>query len=247
MDSFTIFIIGIFAAFAGSFISGGLSLISMPLLLLTGMPALSAFGALKVGTLGFDIGGLIRYIQEKKVDWSLFLPLTITSIIGGYIGGNLLLNLDEGLITRLVGLMMLCFIPVVLFQKNLGVVQTQVSKQRRWTGHFMSLIAYIYLASLALGFGVFHSIKQMYFYGLTVLEAKATAKLPTIIGSIGVTALFWLNGIIVWEHAIALLFGMFVGSYLGVKYSVKLGDLKLKYVLLVTMFCFGIYFLFFSY
>ncbi len=245
MDLLIIALIGAFAAFAGSFMSGGLSLISMPLLLLTGMPPLAAFGALKVGTLGFDIGGLIRYIQEKKVDWSLFVPLTIASVAGGYIGGTLLLSLDEELITRLVGFIMLCFIPIVLFYKNLGIVETKVSRKRRWFGHLMSFVAYIYLGSLALGFGIFHSIKQMYFYGLTVIKAKASAKLPTVIGSLGVTTLFWFNGIIVWSEAFSLLGGMFVGSYIGVKYSVMLGDLKLKYILLATMFGFGVYFLFF--
>lgn len=245
MELILIALIGFISAFAGSFMSGSLSLISMPLLLLSGMPALAAFGVLKVGTLGFDIGGLIRYIQEKKVDWSLFVPLTITSVFGGYIGANLLLSLDESIITKVVGLLILCCTPIVFFQKNLGVLNFKVSKRRLWSGHFMSLIAYIYLASFALGFGIFHSLKQMYFYGLTVIEAKATAKLPTVIGSLGVTAIFWLNGIIVWEHAIALLIGMFVGSYFGVKYAVVLGDLKLKYTLLVSMIGFGSYFLFF--
>lgn len=246
MELFIILVIGAVSAFAGSFVSGGLSLIAMPLLLLTGMPVLPAFGALKVGTVGFDIGGLIRYIQEKKVDWSLFVPLTVTSILGGYIGGNLLLNIDEEIITKLVGGIMLCFIPLVLFQKNLGVVSMQVSPAKRWAGHFFSLVGYTYLASFALGFGMFHSIKQMYFYGLTVIQSKATAKLPTIIGSLGVTAIFWANGIIVWSHAGALIAGMFIGSYFGVKYSVLLGDLKLKYILLVAMFCSGTYFLFFG-
>ena len=245
MELVIIAVIGAVSAFAGSFMSGGSSLISMPLLLLTGMPALSAFGALKVGTLGFDIGGLIRYIQKKKVNWGLFVPLTIMSVLGGYIGGNLLLNLDTDLITKLVGFTILCFIPIVLLQKNLGVVSVNVSKKRCWFGHLMSLVAYIYLGSLAIGFGVFNSLKQMYFYGLTVIQAEATSKLPTVIGSLGVTALFWSNGIIVWSQALSLLGGMFIGSYFGVKYSIALGDLKLKYVLLATMFGFGIYFLFF--
>jgi len=245
MEYVIIFVIGAVSAFSGSFISGGLSLIAMPLLLLTGMPALSAFGALKVGTLGFDTGGFIRYIQEKKVDWSLFMPLTITSVLGGYIGGNLLLNLDQEIIIKLVGFTILLFVPIVLLHKNLGIIPVKISKKRRWVGHFMSLIAYIYLGSLALGFGMFHSLKQMYFYGLTVIQAKATAKLPTIIGGLGVTALFWASGIIVWGHAFSLLGGMFIGSYFGVKYAIALGDLKLKYVLLATMFGFGTYFLFF--
>ena len=245
MELLLIALIGALSAFAGSFMSGALSLISMPLLLLTGMPPLVAFGVLKVGTLGFDAGGLIRYIQEKKVDWSLFVPLTVTSILGGYVGGNLLLNLDPELITKLVGFIILIFIPIILFHKNLGVVSVEVSKKRRWSGHVMSFVAYIYLGSLALGFGMFHILKQMHFYGLTVLQAKATAKLPTIIGTLGVTALFWANGIIVWSHALSLLGGMYIGSYIGVKYAVALGDLKLKYILLATMFGFGIYFLFF--
>lgn len=245
MELLVIAAIGAISAFAGSFMSGGLSLISMPLLLLTGMPPLQAFGILKVGTVGFDIGGFVRYVQEKKVDWSLFIPLTITSVVGGYIGGNILLSLNEELITKLVGFIILCFIPIVLLHKNLGIVPIQVSKKRRWLGHVLSLFAYIYLGSLALGFGIFHSLKQMYFYGLTVIQAKATAKLPTVIGSFGVTVLFWINGVIVWSHALVLLAGMFVGAYVGAKYSIALGDLKLKYVLLASMLCFGVYFLFF--
>ena len=245
MDLLVIAAIGFASAFVGSFMSGGLSLIGMPLLLLTGMPTLAAFGVLKVGTLGFDIGGLFRYIQEKKVRWDLFVPLTITSILGGYVGAQLLLNLDQEIITRAVGFIILCFIPIVLWKKELGVTPTVVSKRRRWLGHLGSFIAYAYLASFAIGFGIFHSLKQMYFYGLTVIEAKGSAKLPTVIGSLGVTAIFWLNGVIVWSAALALLVGMFIGSYVGVKYSVLLGDTKLKYILLVSMFGFGTYFLFF--
>lgn len=244
MELLVIVLIGFVSAFAGSFMTGSLSLISMPLLLVSGVPALAAFGILKVGTLGFDIGGLIRYIQEKKIDWSLFVPLTITSLVGGYIGANLLLSLDESLITKIVGFLILCFTPIVFFQKNLGILNFNVSKRRMWMGHFMSLLAYIYFASFVLGFGIFNSLKQMYFYGLTVIEAKATAKLPTVIGSLGVTAVFWLNGIIVWDYAIALTVGMFAGSYVGVKYAVVLGDLKLKYIFLVSMVGFGSYFLF---
>ncbi len=246
MDLLITAAIGAVSAFAGSFISGGLSLISTPLLLLTGMPALSVFGILKVGTIGFDLGGLLRYIRDKKVDWSLFVPLTITSVVGGYVGANILLSLDEELIKKLVGFSILFFVPVVLIHKDLGVVRVEVSRRKRWMGHVMSFVAYVYLGSLAIGYGIFNSIKQMYFYGLTVIEAKATGKLPTVIGSLGVTVVFWLHGAIVWDHALALLVGMFCGSYLGVKYSVLLGDLKLRYVLLVTMCGFGIYFLFFG-
>jgi hypothetical protein len=209
------------------------------------MPVISAFASLKVGTLGFDAGGFIRYVQEKKVDWSLFLPLTVTSVLGGYIGASLLLAINEEVVTKIVGFVILCFVPIVFFYKNLGVSQIAVSKKRRWLGHVMSVLAYAYLGSFALGFGIFHSIKQMYFYGLSVIQAKATAKLPTIIGSLVATAIFAANGVIVWSEAMSLLVGMFIGAYLGAKYSILFGDTKLKYIFIATMLCFGVYFLFF--
>lgn len=239
-----IFIIGLFASFVGSFISGTLSLVSVPLMMAFGLPPVTAFGALKVGTLGFDIGGLIRYFQEQKIDWGLFIPLTITSIAGYALGGYLLLNINTELITRIVGFIILFCVPVMLWGRKLGIEQFEVSSKRRWFGHVASFFVYLYAGSFAIGVGIFMSLKQMYFYGLPLIEAKATSKLPTIIGSLGGVIVFCLYGAIVWSYAIALLCGMFFGSYLGVKYAIKSGNQNLKWLLLLSMSFFGVKFAF---
>lgn len=239
-----IFVIGLLSSFIGSFVSGALSLISIPLMIAFGLPPVTAFGALKVGSLGFDLGGLIRYNEERKIDWGLFIPLTITSIAGYMLGGYVLLNIHTDIIIKVVGIIILLCVPLMVYGRKLGVEHLKVSVMRRWLGHGASFLVYLYAGSFAVGVGIFMSLKQMYFYGLPLIEAKATSKLPTIIGSISGVVVFWLYGAIVWAYALALICGMFAGSYIGVRYAIKTGNQNLKWLLLASMIFFGVKFTF---
>jgi uncharacterized membrane protein YfcA len=58
MDLLIILLIGLISSFFGSFVSGGLSMLSLPALLLFGLPPHLALGTYRLGAFGYDAGGL---------------------------------------------------------------------------------------------------------------------------------------------------------------------------------------------
>lgn len=186
---------------------------------------------------------MLSYQNDRKVVWDLFWPLTITGILGSIFGALWLVSIDETLIARVVGIVILLFIPLSFVNQKLGVENVSVSKSRRWTGHVVSFLVALWGGSFAVGIGFFSIFKSMYFYGLTLLEAKASSKLPALISSLCVMGVFWYNNFIQWDSSIALMCGMLIGGFLGAKYAVRVGDKRLKLLLLITIGIFAIKYL----
>lgn len=239
-----IFFIGFFSAIASSFVSGALSIISLSLLMLLGLPPTIAFSTFRIGTIGFDLGGFFRYFQEKKIDWGLFWPLTVTALLGTVIGAQIIVHIDQDTLSRVVGLVILLMVPILIWQKNLGVISKSVSTEKRYTGHVISFLLGIWSGSFTLGIGLFSNMQKMYFYGLDLITAKGTSKLPSLIASTVIVITFAWHNLIVWEYVAVIILGTFAGSYIGVKYSIRFGNKNLKLLLIVSMTFFGIKFLF---
>lgn len=235
MEYAIIFGIGLAASFFGSFMSGGLSLIAISALYLMGLPSHVVLSTFRIGAFGFDLGGFLQYQRAGKIVWSLFVPLTIFGLLGSIIGASLVLSADEMLISRVVGFAMLLFIPLALFRPKLGIEQQEVSRVRRWLGHVGTFFVSIWSGSFMVGSGYFSVFKMMYFYGLTLLQAKASGKFPILISDIVIIYMFAQGGIVNWAYGGALLIGMFSGALLGTHFAIKVGDAWLRTILLVTI------------
>lgn len=235
MDLMTVFLIGLAASFFGSFISGGLSAIALPLLIAMGMPPHVAIGTFNVGALGFDIGGLLQYSKNKKVVWSLVGPMCGVALIGGIVGSFLILQISEAVVSRTIGLVVLFLLPVLLFNPRLGIVPKHTSKKMVLAGLVSLLVLSAYSTSIGVGYGLFATTSAMYFLGFTVLEAKATGKLPAFVSALAAVVVFSLHGVIDWSAGAVLVAAMLLGANIGTRYVIKLGDRWLKGILILTV------------
>lgn len=230
-----IFLIGLLSSFLGSFMSGATSLISITSLYALGLPSQLVLSTFRVGVFGFEIGGILQYKRAKKIDWTVFWPLTIASILGAIVGAYIIVSLNEEIIERIVGIAILAFIPFLLLNPKMGLETQVVSTARRWSGHVAKFFMSIWGASFTIGIGYLNVISNMYFYGHTLLQAKASGKLPSVANDIIVLAVFYYSGIINWHFGLVLLLGMFIGSTIGTHFVIKMGDKWLRYILLATV------------
>lgn len=236
----TIFLIGLGASFFGSFVSGSLSALVLPLLILLGMPAHVALGTFRLGVFGFEIGGLIQYIKNNKVIWKFVPILTIVAAAGGLLGSLIAVNLEEEVISTGIGVLLLIFIPFTLLRPTLGLIRKETSRQRTLLGYGVYFLVSVYGLSLTIGYGLIAAMVYMYFFGLTVIESKATGKLPTIMQSVAALAVFGFSGVVDWVLGFVLLAGMLIGSSIGTKYVIKLGNVWMRNILLVTIGLFSL-------
>ena len=235
MDVLVILVIGFVSSFFGSFVSGGLSMLSLPALLLFGLPPHIALGTYRLGAFGYNAGGFLQYFKNEKIVWKFVLPLSGIAIVAGLLGSTVIIHVDESLLTRLVGACLLLLVPIVFFKPDLGLISKEVGKKSHIIGYFMFGLASLYGASIATGQGIFIVYSIMYFFGLPLLNSIATAKIPSALTSIAVLTVFGVNGLIHWQYALILFIGMVAGSYIGTHYAIKLGNKWLRNILLTVI------------
>jgi uncharacterized membrane protein YfcA len=235
VDFLIVFIIGLLASTFGSVLSGGVSLISLSLLSFYGFPALIALGIFRVGTFGFQIGGFYSYNKAKKIVWKHILPFVLIGVPSAYIGAQIVVSVPEDFLEKLIGWVLILFIPIAIFKPSLGTVSTQVSKAREKVGYVVYAFTSIWGSSFVVGAGIMQAFTQAYFFGMTILEVKGTTKIPSLVKGIITISVFAYAGAVEWIIGFVFMGGMFIGSIIGAHVALKIGDIYLRNILLVTV------------
>lgn len=143
------------------------------------------------------------------------------------------------------GSSMLLLTIVTLFKKP--TLHTHVSKVREYCGYFsyfsLSIIGNLFPA----GSGVWYFFSNMLILRMTPIEAKGIASVLTLFWFVGTLFGILSQGQYHISWAVALGLGMMIGGYFGTKHIIRIGDHKLKNILLATIVIFALYFLYLGY
>jgi len=231
----TLFVIGFLAAFVGSFVSGTTSLISLTSLLFLGISPQLATATYRFGALGWRSGGFWEFFKARKIVWRLVIPLSIVSLLGSAIGAHILVTADEGILNKIIGILILLFIPLSLIKNKLGVEKVAVSKTKRYAGYLIFFLVSAWTGFFAAGAGFFFLYVYTWFFGMTILETKGTDKIIGLSRDVGAIIVFLSSGILNIFYLLAFVPGMFLGATIAAKYTIKLGDERLRILILLTM------------
>lgn len=222
-----ILLIGMLGSFIGT-VAAGAALISVPGLLLLGIPPHVALASSKLGGLGFRLGSLYNYSKHNKIVWDLLVPLSILGILGSVIGANILVEVNEEILSKLIGVILLILLPLIFFNKKLGIVQKQITKTKRYIAHFWYFILKIWMGFFPPGSGFMSLYLMTKGYGLTILQSKGTTRIPSLISDFSAVIVFALASLIDYKIGMALIVGEFIGSWIGSHVAIKKGDEWIK-------------------
>ena len=218
-----------------SSMSGGGSLFALPMLLLIGLPAQVAIATNTFSTLGSAVGCVPKYLKEKKVNFSYLLPCTVLSLIGTFIGANLLLAFPKELLTSTI-VVILTFIAVVfIFNKKIGVMRKEVTRNGVRFGYFLYFLTSILAGFFLAGTGILIICVMVAFMGFTFIEANATRQvllIPTVIMS---TLVFSQKGLVDFNIGLILMAGMVIGGLVGARLAIKKGDEWVKRITVIVV------------
>lgn len=227
-------LIGIVAGIYTGLIGGAAGHITIPLLLLLGVPPHTAVSTPKLGALGIAIGSVAKFYRTDYIRWSLVLALTFTAAIAGVVGAKLLLHTPEAVLDKLVAVLLVVSVIALYSKKDLGVIAFSASTLKRGIGYVFYFISELFRAAFGSGFGLLTGIVLIYFFGLTMLESNATKRLPGVAVTLAALITFWLSGVINFQIGLPLFFGGIIGSYIGSHYAIKLGEKRLKILFTVV-------------
>ena len=232
LNDIFIICVGFVASFVGS-ISGGAGLISVPVLLLLGVPPHISLGTSNFGDVGFKLGNIIKFSQLKNlgVRWKDVLILTIIAVPATILGVTFVVSVDPSILSKLIGGVLLILIPLMFVNKDLGIKENRAKGARLIWSHFAFFITRVWVGFFSPGSGFLETYVKMKGYGYTILQGKAVTRIPHILAGIGGVIVFAVSDFIDYRLAILMFIGMLIGGYAGTAYAIRKGDKWLKPIL----------------
>jgi len=231
-----LFVIGFIASFIGSLLSGITSVLSLGMMMLTGLPPQVAVATYKFGILGSRIGGLPTYWKAKKIHWGIIIPLCFCAFFGSAIGANILVRTDEALLAKISGVILAIFLFFAVIDRSSGIQRQHVSPTKQFFGYVMYFLMSIWCGFFPAGTGLIFLHIYLLLFGLTILEIKGTDRIPAMFIDIGAILVFLPHGIVNFAYVAAFLPGMFLGGHFGAKTTLRVGDKNLKKIVIVSAF-----------
>lgn len=211
---------------------GGSSLITIPLLILMGLPPHTAVGTDRLGTSGIALAGLYSFHRKGMVSYRLAFIVGIPCLVGGFIGANLALQISAELLKTFIVVLTIILLIVVVANSKLGVATVEpmrpLSTGKYVLGGFLSLLSGIYGGFYGAGMATLMSYIMILVFRQTFLESAANTKVAGIMMSVTSAATYAYHGAIHLPLAMAMFAGSCIGSYVSAQYSDRIGNVWIK-------------------
>jgi len=223
------------AAGAVDAIGGGGGLITLPALLAAGLPAPLALGTNKGQGVFGSGAALWRYARAGLVDDRTARVSFPAGLLGSLLGAGLVLLVPPAAL-RPVVLVLLLLVAVVLAFRPSAPAPTAVRRPRRMPVAAAIAVAIgAYDGFFGPGTGTFLIFAFVIFFGARLQEASADAKVVNFASNLAAVALFSARGMVLWQAALPMAAGQFLGGVLGVHLAVRGGDRLVRLVVLAVV------------
>ncbi|MFH7819790.1 sulfite exporter TauE/SafE family protein [Neobacillus thermocopriae] len=223
MEFVILYLIGIIATTLRTLAGGG-GMISLPVMLLMGIPVHSAIGANKVSNTISSISSFYHLYKKKEVSLKESLWMIPVSLGGGITGGFIASKLS-GDKMYILAIFLLIFAFITSFMgKNHFSGNEPLRMNRVSISGLFGIGMYDGLFGLGQGTLMFYLFDYM---NIAYIRAVALVRLATFSSCFGAAITYIIAGKIIWPVTLALLLGSLTGAHIGVRIVEKL---KPKYV-----------------
>jgi uncharacterized protein len=225
------------AALAGFMdtLAGGGGLITMPALVLSGIPLQVALGTNKLqACLGTATSSLL-FLKRSQLNWPELRPLMGTAFIGALAGTLLLLAIDSALLGFMIPCVLLVIAGYFFLAPYLKLATGKARMSAKtYTRTLVPLIG-AYDGFLGPGTGSFFTLAGVSLRGLELIAATAMAKPLNFASNLASLIIFLIAGKILWLPGIIMVIGQMLGAWLGAHYLFNINPAKLR--LLIVGIC----------
>jgi uncharacterized membrane protein YfcA len=212
-------------------LAGGGSLLTVPLLVLLGLPGGVANGTNRIGVLIQSLVATLRFRAAGRLELRALLPVLPPVLVGSLLGATAISQVADETFERLFGLMMLLLLVPTLRRGRATAIGPGF-------GRIGSLLVFfglgLYGGAIQAGVGI-PLVFALVHAGDDLVRANAIK--VGVIASVTATAIpiFALQGQVAWVPALVLGAGFAVGAELGVRLAVAGGERLIRPVLVAAV------------
>lgn len=214
---------GFFAAFVDSVVGGG-GLISLPALLLTGLPPTVALGTNKMASSLGSLTSSLSFLRSGKIDLRLVKYLFWLSLAGAVCGVITVQQIPSQFLRPLVVLLLISVSAYTVCRKDWGSENTYRGLTRRMFGLSCAVAFGIgfYDGFFGPGAGSFFLFAFL-LVGFDFVTAAGNARALNFASNIASVVVFALFGSIAYLYALPMGLGMILGALAGTRLALRKG------------------------
>lgn len=231
-----LFATGMFVGFVNT-IAGSGSFLSLPVLILTGMPANVANGTNRISILMSSFTGVLSFNKKGFFDIRNALILAAFAIPGAIAGTFFVVEIPDELVEKLIGYIMLVFAVLTIWKPRAfnRVPQSQPHKRIRWYHCLMFVLIGFYGGFIQAGVGIFMLFALVMSLGYDLMNANSIKLALTLVFTPFSLAVFIYHNQVEWVPGLILAAGSIVGALLGARLALRKGIGFIKTILFAVL------------
>ncbi len=217
-------------------LAGGGSNLTVPALMVLGMPPDIANATNRVGVILQAVVGATGFRKHKKLPTRDFKAIIVPLLIGSFIGGLVASYAPQALLKYLLLGAMLAVATIILIRPNIiapppGTVAHKMSERPQAWWWLLAAGFYGGFVQAGVGFILITTFAGVLRYDL--VSSNALKVLATIFFTAIALGIFMLNDQVRWLPGLILAIGTMIGAHIGVKMALKISQQSLKWFLFV--------------
>lgn len=216
----------VLVAFAAGFvdaIAGGGGLITVPALLLAGIPPVQAIATNKLqGTFGV-FSSTLTFLRAGAIEKRLVVPLGLAALAGGIAGAGLATILPVALLRLAIPFVLIAIALYMWLTPKFGDGDAHARMTPTLFAGSVGLAIGAYDGLFGPGAGTFYLIGLILLCGFPLLRATAHTKLMNAASNLGALGFFLAAGHVLVLPGLAMGFAAATGAWLGARTSLRHG------------------------
>lgn len=233
-----LFLIAVLAGFIDTLAGGG-GLITMPALLLSGVPPLAALGTNKLqGSMG-TATATYMVIKKKKVSWGDVKYLMLSAFIGSAIGSIAVQFVNTEVLSFVIPVVLVLITVYFMLSPLLSKIQKTQKTHLAYKKYRNFIVPTIggYDGMFGPGTGSFFALAGVACRGYGLILSTAFAKPLNFSTNVASLIVFIIAGQIAWFAGVVMMLGQVIGAWLGAHCLFKINPSYLRGI--VILMCIG--------
>ena len=227
-----LFVVSLLAGFLDTLAGGG-GLLTLPALLLSGVPPLFALGTNKLqGSSGTAMSTLMMFrlgkVRFGEVKW-----LMLAAFIGSSVGTLLIQFVDTSALNRVIPFVLLFIAVYFLFSPQVTESKRKTrltDRQYRW---LVAPLIGAYDGMFGPGTGSFFALSGVAWRAMDLIRATAVAKTLNFSANFASLLVFLLALKMVWAAGLLMMLGQMLGAWSGSHFLIRINPRVLRLVIVV--------------
>lgn len=212
--------------------AGGGSIVTVPLLVLAGVPGNDANGSNRVGILTSTITTVLSFHRQGVTAYRAVVPILLPVISGALLGSMAVSQLADDAFETVFGLLMLPILVISLRKpKERALEETEAGY--RWSRTRSAVVFFfigIYGGAVQAGVGLV-LLAALTRAGFGLIRANVIKVLVNITMTAMALPVFVAQGNVRWGPAVVLAVGLMIGGWVGARIAVQGGERVIRWVM----------------